>query len=783
MNRERLTGMTILVLCWLAGILIGNWLTIPFHYLLIAAFILLIVSILRKYRTFTLFMLALLLGVLRISVPSASNGIEKLFKQETSFNRVIEGRIVSDGEEAGRFKQYELSLDRVADVPVRGKLILYTSQDTLSYGDIVRGRADLYAMKRASNPGQIGLDRYFSIRGIFGSAFPTCRLEKTGSRRDLNGRFVLPVRRWMIRRINERFGEHAAFVKNITLGIRPKDEQFTVIFRDAGLAHLLAVSGLHTGFIALVLNVLLIIAIPNRRIGSVLLIAILFFYAALCGWKAPITRATIMISLYVMARILQRKALNNHVLALAALLITAISPQQLFSVGFQLSFVAIITLINGYPWLEEHFFARVNIVRKNVLGTGLLWALRLMCTSCLLMIALAPFTLYYFQNVNFSSILSNLFGIPLLGLIMPLALLIVILPDVGGLVAVYRAAFDVLAGLLHKLTGYTASLPLKYNGAGLSSVQFAGAIIVVGGLLLAMRVRKKYSIPALALGVILILVPGVVKRESLRITCFDCGNADMALIELPGGENIMIDTGPDDTIGTPYEYTAKPYLRKRGIGRLDAVFITHEHRDHYGGYEAINDDVEIGKLYAADEFFDSEIGDRFIALAAESGTQVITVRDTISWRMGEIDLRIFSPAESYYSDQINNHSLVVRIDYGNFSALFTGDIHSDLEIELVRQYPDELDCDFLKVPHHGSETSSSKEFLSAVSPEYAYIPADVESGRGLLDDAVLQRLGFLRDRLFIGGIDGALVLETDGVSASSRTILTEKVHVDHNLSD
>ncbi len=780
MEQDRLTGVTFLAICWLIGILLGNLLNIPFFYLLIVLILIIPFAISTRMRLYALLLLTILLGMARISVPKPQDHISHLFEAESVFNRVVEGRIISDATASGSRYRYEFELHEIADVSINGKLLLFTEQDSLVYGDLIRGRATLHGLQRASNPGQIGLDEYYSIRGIDGSAIASHEMAKIGRWRGLNGHVIVPVRRWMVRRIEERFGKSAGFVRNITLGMVPRGEGYVTVFRDAGLAHLLAVSGLHTGLIAMVLYALLVVAIPNRKIASLILIGILVFYAALCAWKAPVTRATIMISLYLLSRVIQRRPLRIHILALAAIVITAIAPRQLFSAGFQLSFASILVLLSSYPFLEEHIFSRVRISRKNIPGQFVLWVFRLVLASLLITLSLAPFTLYYFHTLNLNSVVSNLVGIPMLSLILPMSLLIVFLPDVSWLIDIYRSAFDLLLGVMQRFTAFSARLPLRVDNIGFSEIQLVGGLLLVMAALIVFHKNYRWAIPAALVGAVFFMHPMIHSQQRLRITCFDCGNADMALIEAPGA-TFMIDTGPDDETRGTYLHSARGYFRECGIKRLDAVFITHEHQDHYGGYESIKKDVAIERLYAPDEFFEADIGKQFLRNTGD--TEIFVVRDTMRLELGEAKLSILHPAEDYSSDTINNHSMVIRIDYGDFSALFTADIHADLETVLVERFGERLDADFLKVAHHGSETSSNQNFIECVRPEYAFISCTVGDQRKLPDEVVLDRFAFLQENLAISGIDGALVIETDGKTADYRTILTEKTTVDHDLTD
>ena len=184
---------------------------------------------------------------------------------------------------------------------------------------------------------------------------------------------------------------------------------------------------------------------------------LLLAYAAICLWAPSVTRAAIMIILYLLTKILQRKPVANNILFASLLIITAVNPNQLFSVGLQMSYLAVFVLLNILPRFR---FIKIKKEELEYLSRGkqiLNGILILICTSFILNIFLAPLTAYNFHQFGFNGIAGNLLGIPLIGLILPLSMIIIFLPEF--MIPVFKNSFQLIMIGFEKCTSFSAGLP------------------------------------------------------------------------------------------------------------------------------------------------------------------------------------------------------------------------------------------------------------------------------------------------------------------------------------
>lgn len=243
--------------------------------------------------------------------------------------------------------------------------------------------------------------------------------------------------------------------------------------------------------------------------------------------------------------------------------------------------------------------------------------------------------------------------------------------------------------------------------------------------------------------------------SSATVSFLSVGAADCCILS-SGGQHMMIDCGGDKT-----ESTAVKYMDLNGIQRLDILFITHFDSDHCEILPQIAENVDIGKIVTAKIFEDS--GEELIAYAEQNGIEVEYAEAGEEYRLGEIAAVALSP--SYEHDTDNDNSLVLRLEAFGKKMLFTGDVSEDVEQELLSSGA-ELDCEILKVAHHGSRHSSSDEFLSAVSAEYAVVSVG-DNGYGLPSLEALNRIEQ----------SGAEVLRTDRSGTVSFTLTDSEITV------
>jgi competence protein ComEC len=349
-----------------------------------------------------------------------------------------------------------------------------------------------------------------------------------------------------------------------------------------------------------------------------------------------------------------------------------------------------------------------------------------------------------------------------MGIILPLALLIVFLPSVPFLLSIYHSAFSFCIFVFRVWADFSASLPFYFDCVYLTLPQIVLVYsLLLSGLFFYQSKSRKTKISYCSAFVILLIVLLATFRQPVptaKITFFDCGLGDLALIETLDGKNIMIDSGPTERSYGNCNQSALPYCRKNGINTIDLLFITHAHNDHYGGLESLLQQMDIKFLAITDEFINREVWLKFHDDIKNENCKIVTVSDTMSFYFKDFSLKIIHPDRKFYHENINNNSLVIRADFGEFEVLFTGDLELEGEEYLLQKYPSFLPADFLKVGHHGSKTACGQKFIDAVNPDFAFISTSLHNKFDFPHPRTLSTLSFLDNRLFISGRDGAVQL-------------------------
>lgn len=233
-------------------------------------------------------------------------------------------------------------------------------------------------------------------------------------------------------------------------------------------------------------------------------------------------------------------------------------------------------------------------------------------------------------------------------------------------------------------------------------------------------------------------IPAPVEGQELQIQYLDVGQADASLIRLPNGQTMLIDAGGNATADKLVEY-----LKSQGIQRIDFLIGTHPHEDHIGGLDKVVDAFDIGRIYLP-KVADSQVP------ATKTYEDVLTAIDkkglrvnqgkagTVLFQSGELSAELLAPNSDSYSG-LNSYSVVVMLTYGEKKFLFMGDAEADSEKEILERFGN-VEADVLKCGHHGSSTSTSQEFLAAVSPEYAVISCGRDNSYGHPHQETLEAL-------------------------------------------
>lgn len=550
-------------------------------------------------------------------------------------------------------------------------------------------------------------------------------------------------------------------------------------FARTGLMHLLAVSGLHVFLVGMVLYMLLRPILMRFRLQwhtveigrSLLTVGVLGLYMLLTGSRPSVVRAVIMSALFIGGIALQRSAHPLNTLGVAALILLILRPTALFDVGFQLSMAAVAAIVTVHPrlleFIPEHWTA----------SSARDWLVSVVSVSAAATVGTAPILLYHFGWVSVAGLLLNVVGIPCTGLALSAAISMVV---TGGLSSVAGAAFGRTADLfVHGLLLTSQHGAQWFSWAGFRMP--APNVWVLGALgaatvALAQWPRPRYRWRTIICALFLVvggLWSGILRGRgtpTLELVFFDVGQGDAILVTTPANRRMLVDTGSRSPSGARIRDSVVPFFERRGIDNLDTVVITHPDGDHLGGLPALMNEVSIGRVVHSGQQVDTDLFRETRQLLRQEDISTESVQRGDALKLGSSTrIEVLSPPVQPVRHGIeseNGRSVVLRIVYGTTDILLTGDIEGDAEEELVRAYGDQLESRVVKIPHHGSETSSTRSFVEAVVSESGNTRAVVSVGRsnrfGLPDPNVMSRWEATGARVYRTSTVGAVWLRTDG---------------------
>ncbi len=794
-----------IVIVYLLGLAVGEHLAIPRSVLylgIIALIFISIGSILRKRSTLTtvaILTLFWLLGIMLISLH-----LRPHFPSNHIFHYAGKGKVNLEGLlyrrpiPSPRGTKLHLMVEKIylphGLIKARGNVLISVKEyrGDLRYGDRIRFIAKLYHPRNFNNPGGFNYRRFLACKGIWVTGYVG---KDTGIATIARGRgnaFLQLIEAWRerIRTLLEKSApmETRGIMKALILGEREEiPEEVKEEFIVAGVAHIIAISGLHMGIIALVVFLLvkwslrwsetLVLTLDIQKFSALATIPLLVLYTFIAGARISTIRAAIMIIIYLISILLDRQRNLYNTLALAALVILLVSPASLFDVSFQLSFFAVLAILYLVPRFSELLpKPHPLLLRKPSPYQTFLSHLKIFIfVSLAAMVGTWPLVAYYFNRMSVVGLLSNLIIVPLagcvviMGLITSLAALIWL--PVSSLLVTLTSAFSYL---VLKMVGLFASIP-HVSRYVVTPTPFEIGLFYILILYLANLKRMKRFLPGLI--ILFVVVAGDISywytqthlNKGLRITFIDVGQGDSILIEFPRGKRMLIDGGGfyDDSFDVGRNVVA-PVLWKKKIATLHYLVLTHPHPDHLNGLKFIASSFRAREFWENGQGYSSKPYLNLMEIVARKRIQRIMVNDASPpRRINGVKVEVFNPPQGEMMDQkdsrfqINNRSIVLKITYKNHRFLLTGDIEGEAEAQLVQSGKD-LRSDVLKVPHHGSQTSSTRKFLEAIEPSDALFTVGFRNIFNLPNRKILIRYDDLGCRISRTDRDGAVIFETDG---------------------
>ncbi|WP_187254477.1 DNA internalization-related competence protein ComEC/Rec2 [Alkalicoccus halolimnae] len=527
-------------------------------------------------------------------------------------------------------------------------------------------------------------------------------------------------------------------------------------YQNMGVIHLLAVSGLHVGLITTAVWFLMVRIGLTKETAALLLIIILPFYMLFAGGAPSVLRAGSMTMIGLLFVLMNKKIPLFEICSITGSIFIFINPYIVYHIGFQLSFGTTLALL---------------LSRRMLKGSGIRLILKV--TLCAQLASL-PFILYYFHSVSILTLAANIFFIPLISfVILPLSFAGVFASGVWqGAAAFMWKIMDFILGFMHFLLDFLESLPYQVLPVGALSAWMLLLLFISVYYIFKNWTKASAHVWTGVAALTFLLTFSIVSPyfdNRTYVHFLDVGQGDAALIELPNREAVyLIDTG-GETVFTgeemvmaefgPGERTIIPFMKSRGITKVDKMILSHGHADHIGEVCTLTEKLTVSEvLYPAGEEM-VPFAEEQIECLKEKEIPTVFVEKGDHWIEGEHSFEVIHPSGAGNYDE-NNQSIVLRAVVSETSLLFTGDIETLVEEELVRAGLLEH-TDILKVAHHGSKTSSSRPFLEAVSPKVSVIQAGVNNRHGHPHEEIVQNLLGMNSAVFRNDQHGTVTFIID----------------------
>ncbi len=703
-----------------------------------------------------------------------------------SYDSTYQNAITGKRSKIKQRKKIEGTVQVVFKMKKPDSLLLKRLEMELLPGRIVNLTGNFTIPPKQRNPGGFDYQNYLKRQEISGLIYVDndSSIEFSGKHSPLSGNIYL-LRKAIGEKIDELHSPAtAAILRGLIIADRTEiNEEVINGYVNTGIAHILAVSGFNVAVIYLLTLLLLQKLRHKNRLSELLFrLFVLLIFLVITQFQITVVRAVLMFTVHSV--LFYSGRLNNrwNTLAITALMILVFNPQDLFSVSFQLSVVAVASLFVADDIVSAIRYSSASKIaglkngsyKEFVTVVSDSWIVRhsieLILVTLLVQFGMLPFLIIYFGKISLLSLPANLVAIPTSsGLLINGLVTLIISPLSTKLASLFAAGSDFTNSLLNSFIFSLNDLNfgiIEYGSFTFYDVVVFYLLIMLLIIIflrkndLTWRVASGFGVIILFTTSHLITASSPLRSGYSHLMAIDVGQGDCYLLRTRDNTTIMIDAGDLEMSYDAGKMTVIPVLKKLGIDKIDVAFISHYDNDHAGGMISLIRSGIIEKLYLPPPDT-SSVDDLtlFNLLSQHKNVEVIKKGNIFAKK--DISIELLTDFDSIPPESgSNQRSAVLMATLENQKILFTGDLEKDGEMELIRKNLN-LKCDFLKVGHHGSRTGTSNEFIENAKPVYSLISAGVANWYNHPHPLVLERLENQNCKIFRTDIEGALIFRIE----------------------
>lgn len=768
----------IIVIAWIIGIILGLYLQISIaSFVLFISLILLIFIIFEKkilkfikskkikayYSVLNVHIKILIFLVILIVAFAQIKYYEGIF--ENKYKNINEddeisiiGTIVSDPQEKEYKTKYILKIDTINSNKKykNTKVILYTKKgkETLKYGDKIELVGNFKLAQERRNPGGFDYRFYLKTKKIYGIV--TTKNTKRLKENNVNIISMIANKTAnVIKNQSKKLLENkkACLLIGLLIGDTDEiDEETKEDFRNSNLTHMLAVSGLHVSYVLLAVNYIITKVKIHKKLSKIIVMLLILFFILVTGATPSVLRAGTMTIYLILGGIFYRRISVFSSLNLSLLVIIIMNPYCLFDVGLQLSYAGTIGIVYLYPIIKEKIYNKANSILITISAN----------------IVIIPIIMYNFNTILLTFFISNLLAGPIIGIIIILGFSIIIISLIFFPIAnIFSKILNLLIILFLNTVKACANLPFSKIFIITPTLKFIFLyycllVFIIIKERIQIRISIKLKNKVIAILIILVIINPIkyfsnIKQSNLKIYFVDVGQGDSTCIVTPKNKIILIDGGGNSK-DENYDIGKQillPYLLDKKINKIDYCIVSHFDSDHCGGLMYILKNLKVKNIIIGNQYEEYENYKEFIKIAKDKKINIRVVeageKITIEKNLYIDVLWPINRKKMVIQNAINNNSLVFKLRYINFSMLFTGDIEEIAEKEILDKYKENtefLKSTILKVAHHGSKTSSTKEFINIVKPKYAVIGVGKDNKFGHPSNVTIENLKTINTEIY-----------------------------------